>query len=122
MSVKYFLLALIAFPVWAGDLQVIAPRYTYKFNWNEEAFYFESARMKLSMQRKPCNEHILKKLTHQMRYWESGEVKGFKKADVRYIINGKNREALSKSKVGRGLASLPIEIERMKMEEKIICR
>ncbi len=122
MSVKFLLLALMSFPLWAGDLQVIAPRYTYKFNWSEEAFHFESARMKLSMQKKPCNEHILKKLSYQMQYWEKGEQKGFKKADVRYIINGKNREALSQSKIGRGLASLPIEIERMKMEEKIICR
>ncbi len=122
MSLKYLFLFLWSLPLWAGDLQVIAPRYTYKFNWSDEAFYFESARMKLSMQKKPCNEHILKKLSAQMRYWEKGEQRGFKKADVRYIINGINREALSKSKVGGGLASLPIEIERMKMEEKIICR
>ncbi|HXH31006.1 MAG TPA: hypothetical protein VNJ01_09360 [Bacteriovoracaceae bacterium] len=117
-------LFLITSSVYAETLQVTYGLKSYTLTYEESLVVFEGELMKLSLQKKSCNQGILKKFLVLLRANKAKIVRLAVKPEdsVRVTSAGESFYTTASTPGGRFLQLIPGEIKRMKIEEKLRCK
>lgn len=96
----------------------------FTLTYSRKSIHIKGHLLDLNLDRKKCNAHILDQFKRSMMLL-TRNLKKLKKTDsslnVRVYFSGQSYSLKSNSKLASRIISLPLEVQRMKFEEKFIC-
>lgn len=124
MFLKTLILLLVSFSLQAESINYKGRGANYILDYDKSGIELSGHQVELKLEKSKCNEDIINSFNYRITKLLKAKPLSLSKLKngFTFDFNGKSYFENYKSKLGRTLHSMPKEIQRLKIENKFLCK